>query len=157
MRILIGIFLLLANTFVLALDSSFLFLQHANKGELIKNKDSSYSLTLREVPAYVSYFTDKPKRKAGILPLVQFITLLADKDLKNHFSAISPNAAIAMIANSGQQQNFTALLSKPHYIENGTIIYQLKMVSKNPILTGNMKHINMFINDVHWDPTRIIS
>ncbi|MGQ3889610.1 hypothetical protein ACQUW5_11320 [Legionella sp. CNM-1927-20] len=155
MKALIGNFLLLIANFTWAMNSNFLFLQHASTGELIKNKDNSYSLTLRDVPPCISYFTDKPKKQAGILPLSQFIELLAGKNLRNHFSAILPNATLAMMSTSGQPQNFIALLSKPHYIENNTITYQLKIRSKNPVLTGNMKYISMFIDDVHWQPNKM--
>ncbi|STX50049.1 Uncharacterised protein [Legionella busanensis] len=155
MKALISAVLLLFTSFTWAINSNFLFLQQSSTGELIKNKDHSYSLTLRDAPTYISYFTDKPKKQAGILPLSQFIELLTGKNIRNHFSTIPPNATIVMISNSGQSQNFIALLSKPHYVENATITYQLKIMSKDPILTGNMKYINMFIDDVHWQPNRI--
>ncbi|STX28565.1 Uncharacterised protein [Legionella beliardensis] len=152
MKKLLGILLFLTSSMALALNSGLLFLQSATQGELIKNKDKNYSLTLRDVPAYVGYFTDRPKRQAGTLPLTQFIELWSDKNLKNNFSAVPPNAAIAMIATSGKPQNFIAIISNPHYIEKGTVTYQLNILSKKSILTGSMEHINLFFDEIHWNP-----
>lgn len=151
MKKLLGIALLLATSLAMATNDNYLFFQTASHGTLVKNKDNSYTLTLENSPKYIDYFTDRPERKAGMISLKQFIALWKNKNIKNNFSEVPPNAAIAMKPISGHSQNFVAVVSEPAYT-NSTISYKLTIISKQPIHPGNIAHLNMFFDDIHWNP-----
>lgn len=145
----LGISLLLASSYALAgTESSYLFLQTASEGELVKNKDKSYTLTLKNITKHVNYFTDRPERKAGIMTLKQFLELWKNEQ-KGNFSEVPPNVAIAMKPVMGQSQSFVAVASKPAYANN-TLSYQLNIISKTPLNPGKLAYINMFFDDIPW-------
>ncbi|KTD64828.1 hypothetical protein [Legionella spiritensis] len=152
MKKIIALTLWLCSSFAMATtDNNMLFLQSASAGELVKNKGQHYTLILKKSPDYVGYFTDRPQRKAGMVSLRQFIALWQNKTIKNNFSDVPPNAAIAMKLASGQLQNFVAVVSAPGY-DNKTVSYQLDVISKQPLQTGKIVHANMFFDDIHWNP-----
>ena len=153
MKKIIAIALMMVSCFALAKPSGdFLFLQTASKGQLVKNADNSYTLTLKNVPAYVGYFSDRPERKTGIISLKKFLDLWDNNGNAKGFAKVPPNAAVVIKTFFRKPQNFVAIISKPVYADN-SVSYQLKIISKSPIImTGRLTHINMFFDDVPWNP-----
>ena len=151
MKKILGTALLLASTVSMAATDNYLFLQTASQGNLVKNKDNSYTLTLEHSPKYVDYFTDRPERKAGMVTLEQFVQLWKSKAIKNNFSEVPPNAAIAVKPVGGVPEHFIAEVTKPTY-SNNTLSYKLKIISSNKVHIGKLVHVNMFFDDIPWNP-----
>lgn len=71
-----------------------MFLQSAKSGSLvpISAEKGSYLITLNNVDPYLSYFSDRPNRVTGLLPLDNFIKLWSHGS--NKFDTNPPNVAI---------------------------------------------------------------
>lgn len=148
---LLGISLLLSSSIAMASSGSYLFLEMADQGNLVKNKDNSYSLTLKDQSKQVYYFTDRPERKTGSISLQQFISLWREKDIKNNFSEVPPNAAITMKDSTGQRQHLFVEVLQPTYSKD-TVNYKLVVLNKEPVHTGQIKDLSLFFDSIHWNP-----
>ena len=147
------VFALLSHV-ALANNADYLFIQEAAQGELIKNpKSDGYQLVLTNVPNFVSYFSDRPKRNAGTVPLAKFLKLWGEnKDSSNSFSQDPPNVAITLQPGTKREQNIFAVLSNPSYKE-GKLTYQAKILGQKVQLpNGQFNHLNLFFDDIHWNP-----
>lgn len=143
--------LLLVTQITFAASANFLFLETATEGKLIKNKDNSFSLILPNVPTFMGYFSDRPERKAGIISLKEFLKLWSDKKLSDNFSENPPNVAITFKPKAGKAENFIAEVSNPIY-KNKTLTYTIKPISKQSIQLGDISHLHLFFDDIHWNP-----
>jgi len=128
-----------------------LFFQSSSDGVIAKSGKNTYSLTLKANSGYVSYFTDRPVRKAGTVSLQKFISMWNDKKIKPNFAESAPNVAINLVSQQGKNQNAVVEVSNPTYADN-TVTYQLSMIDKKPLLEGNLKHVVLFFDDIHWNP-----
>ncbi|QDP73345.1 hypothetical protein FOG18_12610 [Legionella israelensis] len=147
----LGITLLLSSSIAMASSGSYLFLETAYQGSLIKNKDNSYSLTLQNESKNIDYFADRPARKTGTMPLQEFVGLWKNKDIKNNFSDIPPNVAITLKDAAGQSKHFFAEVLNPTYSKD-RVNYKLIVLSKNPVPTGKVKDLSLFFDGIHWNP-----
>lgn len=133
-----------------AAQTGYLFFQSDSEASITKNADNSYTLTLQHVPAYVSYFSNRPERVTGLIPLPKFIQLWSNSSGKDSFLSIPPNVAFAMLSKSGKAQNFIATVSKPAYSDD-QLQYTLNIIGKNKIETGQMAHVDIFFDDIPWN------
>lgn len=141
---------LLATGTSFASQTGYLFFQSDSTANLAKNKDNSYTLTLDNVPDYVSYFSNRPQRITGIMSLTDFLKLWSDKSMKDSFLAVPPNVAFAMMPASGNALNFVATVSEPHY-QDHQLQYKLTPIGKAKIETGSMAHVDIFFDDIPWN------
>ena len=57
-----------------ATENNFLFFQASAKGAITQAEKNTYTLTLNNASEYVSYFTERPARKSGIVSVNKFIS-----------------------------------------------------------------------------------
>ncbi|MBA2654778.1 MAG: hypothetical protein H0U71_06900 [Gammaproteobacteria bacterium] len=132
-------------------NTQVLFIQVANAGELVPNKNEagSYRLTLKNVDPFTSYFTDRPNRVTGIVPTQEFVSMWQNRDIQSS----PPNVAIETSdLKNGHKINRVFVLSNPVYdAQKQEITYSAKSLSKErthkPISMG---YTVLFIDDFHW-------
>lgn len=149
-KLIFCILFLLANQ-IYATDTSYLFFQSSSQATLTKLDQNNYRLTLDKLPLYINYFTDRPIRKSGILPLPKFLSLWSNKNIKNNFINNPPNAALALVSNDGKRQDFVAVITNPVY-ENGKLSYQVSTLNNQYLPPENLKYVMLFFDDIHWNP-----
>ncbi len=137
------------------------FVQTAHEGKLeaIPGKSGQYKITLYKPDAYVSDFSDRPKRVTGIIPIKRFVQLWDKKTIHNNFAVSPPNAAIEtitvnMIFNK-HHLSLLASLSDPKYdAKSDTIKYTLSSLSsRDPkIKKTKLGFTVLFIDGlgIHW-------
>jgi hypothetical protein len=133
-------------------NTSVVFVQNAKASEL--NVDpkhpGSYTLTLHQPEMYVSFFSDRPKRITGIIPMQRFLSLWAKKN-KADFLQDPPNVAL-----ESKQSNLIGTLDNPDYnAKTGDITFRFTPLTPVPgslKLHQNLGYTVLFIDDVSWDP-----
>ncbi|KTD51421.1 hypothetical protein Lqui_0265 [Legionella quinlivanii] len=152
MKKLLGTVCLVVSSYAMAsTQTNYMFFQSDSQAQLVKNADSSYTLTLQNPPNYLSYFSDRPVRSTGLVSLSEFLKLWTDNSIKDNFKEVPPNVAFAMMPASGKQQNFVAVVSSPHY-KNNEVSYKLAIIDKQTIQTGKMTHVDAFFDNIPWNP-----
>lgn len=151
MKTLIQIALILFSSITFAESNSLLFFQTAEKAQLIKQKNARYTLVISKPIAHVNYFSNRPKRQAGFLPLHTFLSFWKDNKIAHNFAKIPPNVAITTMLSSEKQQNFVASISNASF-KNNTLQYTLDIIVKKTIHTGQIEHVSLFFDDINWDP-----
>ncbi len=95
------------------------FLQDASYAKItpITDQPGYYYLVLSNVSPYVTYFSERPRRLRGLVPVAQFIT--AWNSGTNNFKDNNPNGVIIASKINGQDSennpNLLAIFSKPIY------------------------------------------
>lgn len=151
MKKIIGAIALLCSSMVFAGNNSYLFLQTSNHGTLVKNTDNTYTLSIAKPQKFVGYFTDRPERKAGLITLKKFLSLWTNTHIKDNFSKEPPNVAVALRLKQGGFETVFAEVTHP-ILKDHQLIYTLKIISKNKVMTGDLKHISLFFDDIIWNP-----
>ena len=131
------------------------FIQLAQKAIFKKNDDSSYTLTLKRIAPYVTYYSDRPNRTSQSMPLTKFISLWNTKGAKG-FQGNPPNADIHGIKfslfSNHQQYNFLLELSNPQYDETfKTLTYTAKPLQNSTVPTTQsdiVYDVTLFIDGV---------
>lgn len=90
---------------------SYLFIQQASSGSLIRDTGASYTLTLYDVASQVQYFSDRPQRMAGQSSLESFVSGWASRG----FSEDPPNAALVLLDAESQEDTLIVELTNPIY------------------------------------------
>lgn len=145
--------LIFFSQFSYASIDNYLFFQTAPKANIAKLHKNNYILTLNSLTD-VSYFKEetKTKKKVGILSLSQFFSLWDDN--KQNFMDHPPNAVISMVSeNNGKQQVIVATVSNPGFAK-GAVSYQISVLDNTQVQQGDFKHIALFFDDIHWNPTK---
>src|SRR3990167_6104223 len=77
-------------------QATYLYLQFAKSATItpVGASKNTFSLTLRGVSPYVSYFSNRPKRVTGVLPVKTFL-MAWQQPGKGSFGTMPPNASIA--------------------------------------------------------------
>ena len=131
---------------------SVLFFQSSTDATITKGTTkNTFTITLNHPSDYVSYFTDRPVRKAGVISLSRFLSLWTDKNVKNNFSQNPPNVAINMVLEQGKEQNAVVEIAKPSFINN-VISYQISTLGNQSLEVGKVKHLVLFFDDIPWNP-----
>lgn len=134
-----------------AQETNYLCYQSSSKAEIVKSRESHYTLTLQGDIDYVSYFSDRPARQTGVMKLEDFLKFWSDTDIQNNFAENPPNVAIVMVAENGQTHSAVATLTNPTR-QPGHLAYQLRLLDSQPIPQGKLQHIALFFDDIHWNP-----
>lgn len=113
-----------------------------------------YTVTLHDVSPYVTAFTDRPAKKAKLVPIEQLLKLWQIEE-KDSFKKKPPNAAInGIVVGSTTQDpvNIMVELTDSVYDKaTKTLTYTIKPLNGNPYnIPDNvvMDHVNFFIDDV---------
>lgn len=132
-------------------ENNYLFFQSAQQAKIVKVKDNNYVLTLKKSDDYVSYFADRPMRRAGTITLTRFLSMWSNKAIANNFAENPPNAAIVVVTKSGERKNAVGVISNP-VIHHNKIIYDVKVIDNQALPEGNLKHVVLFFDDITWNP-----
>lgn len=129
-----------------------LFILHAKDAHLEKNppKKGAYILTLYNVSDDVTYFTDRPARKAGKMSMNRFLKTVGDG---------RPNAGLVSSQASQKRSsaNFSDVpitLSNLQYDNaNNRMTLDVEIIGKSPsIETGDLGSTTLFIDDFNPYP-----
>lgn len=115
---------------------SYLFIQSASKAviEQVPSHPDQYQLILTQIQPFVSYFSDRPNRITGIIPVNQFLDIW--KNGNNSFSKVPPNVGVSGSKIHGffnkTATSFVLELSHPRYdLKNKSLSYDVKFLSSN--------------------------
>lgn len=140
------------------MQSTAMFIQTAKSGQIYKIKDSKnlYSLTLHDIAPYVNYFTDRPVRKTGLLPIDKFTQLWTNTDA-NNFKVDPPNVAIESVSIKflihRKNVKMVAEVTNPKYdAVSHSITYQLRFLTEAPNIKKpvHLGYTVLFFDSIHW-------
>ena len=130
-----------------------LFILHAQDGHLSTNSNNrnQYFLTLYNVSKNVTYFTERPDRKAGKISLEKFIM---EWDFgKDSFREDKPNAGLVTFLDfrkKGEKQfsDVPISLNNPQYDKkNNRLIFNVQILEKQKTIpTGDLGETSLFID-----------
>jgi hypothetical protein len=135
-----------------SLNNQVVFVQHANSTvvKVDAKQSGSYQVTLHKPAEFVSYFSDRPARKTGLVPVSEFVKLWNAND-KSGFSQDPPNAAL-----ESKDFNAVGTLTQPKFDKKtGDVSYRFTPLTsdKNPAkMNKRLGYTVLFIDDVSWDP-----
>lgn len=129
--------------------SDLLFILHAKDGHIAMDTTGGYFLTLYGVSKNVTYFSEKPNRKAGKVTTEQFLTGW-DKG-KHSFRRDSANAGIVTYSNTLGPERFTdfpVVLTNPQYEkEPGRVTFDITRLEKGEMIpTGDLGEVTLFVD-----------
>jgi len=130
-------------------EEEFLFIFHAKDGHLQSMDRGSYELTLYNADKNVTYFTDRPNRKAGKISISQF---LREWDMgMDSLRQDNPNAGLVSFSKpfgKDQFDDIPVILSDPHYEQqHDRLTFQVKLLEKHQkIPTGDLGETTLFID-----------
>lgn len=124
---------------------SVLYVLTARAGVIAKAGKDGYTLTLNDVSPQVLWFTDRPNRKAGMLPTRGFIG-----HWLKPYKGDAPNVGLVhagVVNNSGGVATPMAMeLSKP-IVKGSSVRFQVKMLGGDSIKLGKLQAPSIFIDD----------
>lgn len=152
------------NTNINSKDESYLFVQtaHSAKIQPHPSKPNTFVITLHAIAPSVTYFTDRPTRKAGLMPMQKLLELWEINN-EDSFKKNPPNVDIsAYLDNENTSQhknknqdpiNFVTILESPHYdAKNKSLSYEIKPVGSTQIpsevLNIPLNHVTLFIDGI---------
>jgi hypothetical protein len=103
----------------------------------------TYRLRMLETNDLITWFTDRPARKTGLMLAHD----LANNWTRIGFKSVPPNSAL-VLRNQGQVQTFTVETTKPSYA-NGVLAFTVRPLEKNvKTLPANAQTASLFIDDL---------
>lgn len=137
-------------------QESYLFTQSAKAASLekIQGAMKGYKLTLKQINAHVSYFSERPTRKTGVMPVERFLKLW-EQTGKNNFRKDPPNAELHVTHigadNKEQILDFAVELTNPKYDKaTETLTYHIQLLPGNTNVippSGQYQQVTLFIDD----------
>lgn len=123
--------------------SAFLFVQQASSGALALGRDTMPDvLVLFGVDDATTWFTDRPRRDAGVMTTSAFLAAWGLGT--DSFREDPPNAALVLESDSGLRTVFAIEVFNPQYDSaTGTLAYHIRPLAGNPpvLLTGSQRHV----------------
>ena len=136
-------------------NDRYLFVQSAHKASIqIKDKAAgTYTITLHDIPGYVTAFTERPSKKTEAISIEKFLNLWANNS-KESFKHKPPNVDINGVIESSNTEdpiNFLVELTEPLYnSQEKTLTYTMKALTGNVNSlpeSANLNHVNLFVDD----------
>lgn len=126
--------------------TKYCFAQSANEAKLSRKSNDTFTLTLKGVNPYVTYFSERPKRKVGYMSTKGFVKYWKYESPQS-FKYDPPNADVSGVQ-IGKTSNFVLELTNPKYdYKSRTLTYTAKPLG-HKITTGTLSHVTLFIDDV---------
>ena len=134
---------------------NYLFVQYAPVAQIKHHKENNtYTITLEKIVPYVMYFSERPNRKTGALPVQEFVYLWKTKRSAK-FRSDPPNADLVAVETKWlsptKNINFTIELTSAHYnSQSNTVTYVVKPLKGNIFTprSTTLYHVSLFIDDV---------
>lgn len=143
-------------------NATMLFIQSAPSAVLIPNspQTGTYELVLHDVHNTVSYFSERPNRISGTIPIARFVNFWKLQG-PDGFNTQAPNADImgTQIHSifSAKNANFTFALSQPAYnAKNKSIAYAatpLQGQQDLPKAPIKLEHVKLFFDNLAFCPS----
>lgn len=141
-----------SSTNVNASDSSdtytninLLFVQTASNAVLreMQNNPGHYLLILKDINPYITYFSQRPKRIGGIVPVENFVK--AWNIGPNNFADNNPNGVLIPgtidgVLNKGEQTNLITLSNPNYYPAQNMLTYVVKPVLSDRFVFQEIKY-----------------
>ena len=142
--------------------TNYLYVQTARAATLkpVNYQQHTFTLVLKGVSSYVSYFSDRPKRESGILATQSFL-MAWQQPGKNSFKQSPPNASVTgiMLKNLPEFKNTSIIveLRNPRYEQKKHLLtFDVTVLSSNAktILnkTITLHDAVIFFDDIPWCP-----
>jgi len=137
-----------------------LFVQTASNAQLqpLNVQKRTFKLTMKSPNPYVSFFSERPERVTGIMPIQNYLNNWTDNG-SNSFKKSPPNVALEALSNTTQSGDkhlhLMGTISNPQYdSQNKTLTYQFKLLSpiKPALKNQELAYTVLFIDSglVHW-------
>lgn len=124
----------------------YLFVMSAQSG-MIKQSGKQYTLSLTNIDKHVLWFTDRPIRKAGFMPLKVFMN-----NWSKNFGGNPPNGAVVhagMESNiMGKNQPMAIELTQPTYKAN-KVTFKIKGLSGSNMKSQSISDVKLFFDGCH--------
>lgn len=129
--------------------NEFLFILHAKDGHIAMDTKGGYFLTLYGVSKNVTYFSERPNRKAGRVSTEQFLSNWSKGE--NSFRKDEPNAGIVTYSQTlgpVRYSDFPVILKNPHYEEDANrATFDIKRLEVGETIpTGDLGEITLFVD-----------
>lgn len=139
---------------------NFLYVQTAETAVLkpVNAEKGQFTLTLQDMPPYVSYFSDRPNRLVGMVSIQDFLKVWNSQNTQS-FGKVPPNVTVSGIKihhfTRNKDEFFMVELSNPQYnAKDKTLTYDALVIGKDKSLAPKEKdvlhHIILFIDT--WCP-----
>jgi hypothetical protein len=153
--ILIFIMISIADILYAANNERYLFVQSAHDAKIRKSSsDGLYTITLSPVSKFVTSFTERPARKAKLIPIEDLLRLWQGNHPEG-FNMNPPNADINGVLKENSNEdpiNYLVELRDPVYDSAAkTLTYTIKPMDGNPSAlpdSATLHHVTLFIDDV---------
>jgi len=139
------------------LPGFYMFVQNAESGALapVAGKENTYLLTLNNVDPMTIFFSDRPRRDVGQVPIEKFIPGLCFEEEN------PPNAAVEIFEGAEEADVVVGELRKPKYNkQEKTLQYEVRIIHdeatrglsiynkrKDKALPEKFGHVSLFIDD----------
>jgi len=107
-------------------DASWLFVQNAGRAEL-----TDTTLTLYDAAPAVVCFTDRPQRRAGTVPVLEFLRGWSPDGV---FADDPPNATLAVFTPDGVRETVVVLTGA--HEERRALVYEVRILEGEPGAVG---------------------
>ncbi|MDX1837291.1 hypothetical protein [Legionella taurinensis] len=163
-KVAVLLFLACSTVFAVKPDkahTNYLFIQSAETGVLnVTPEKGTYQLVLKNIQPYVTYFSDRPQRVTGLLPIERFLNEW-QSNAKNGFKKDAPNVGIEGIQlhafSRNQRINVVMVLSNPAYDKKAnTLTYTAQALNGKQDAIKNdiqLKSIVLFIDNIMSCPS----
>ncbi len=132
--------------------AKYLFVESAHSAEIIKDKDKpvgNYIIILKSVDPWVIYFSDRPKRDMGFMPVEDFLTKMTTEGEK--FEPKGLNAAVVSLDDKHKVVSYVFTLHHPQYDgKNASISFTAQTVPGKTLTIipseVELSHVAVFID-----------
>ena len=128
-----------------------LFILHATHGYYANGK-----LTLTNISPAVSYFSDRPFRRAGTMEMAHFLDAWTTDKRESNFTTNPPNAGLVFFEEQGKKYSEISLeLMSPEYDENkGVLIFDVRFLDNKELPNNKqMDEVSVFVDTASMEST----
>ena len=116
--------------------SNLLFTAHGTSGVIKKRRDGEYTIKLRNVSDRITWFTDRPERRAGS---GNFKSFISSWDSEYFSDGIKPNAAIEFTDKKGEPDVIVFEMNKPKYSRKRDTLNFRAVINEGQELDGPLE------------------
>lgn len=134
--------------------AEYVFIMEAKSGQISKNKNGTYELTLSQVDPKTLYFSERPNRINGFMDTGKFVADWAKQG--SSFSVNPPNVAITHASLDGNQDGFVQAIPlelRNPKVNAGKITFAINNLDKSKIQAQKLTNLKVFI-DGNWSVFR---